>query len=488
MARKAAVAAENKENHSSGSKSFSKQDTLIAKTSLFEASANISNIRPFLNLFGAATSNSNVPKQLKDGLTMREQRHLVLQTVKALSEDEASLLFASLATMVQNVVDKQLHIPESAFATEDNEGDEYNDDRDIVLDAKSKTGLSFLYYVALCVSSFVETRLDGDKHGARRMMIPSEVIRTAISLHDVLDQIESSWGIEAADALNLIASLCDTWWVKNGPSKEDLILQSLPIFVEAALAHSSTKAAVQRLWNVRTALQTIDFEDDASGNFGSLLLNLASLPHILQSTEGKRLLSFIMVALGPTMRNKLHQAIRVQIPGNKKSILQAYGTIFFTAWKEAVDKDEPNPIESDVLQDLVYSILHAASPSTVESLHIVLEPFHEHKKNAGVERLLHRLYGPVLWRCLAAANAVVRVNAARVLMAVFPLQGRRSHPNNMVSSNPIEKGMDALTALLQDPDPRVRVIGSEAVTKILTTYWDALPSKSIRNLLNRTYS
>jgi hypothetical protein len=41
--------------------------------------------------------------------------------------------------------------------------------------------------------------------------------------------------------------------------------------------------------------------------------------------------------------------------------------------------------------------------------------------------------------------------------------------------------------LLQDRDPRVRVAGSEAMAKILSTYWDVLPSTEIRVLLNREY-
>ena len=41
-----------------------------------------------------------------------------------------------------------------------------------------------------------------------------------------------------------------------------------------------------------------------------------------------------------------------------------------------------------------------------------------------MDGLLHRLYTPILFRALQAANSAVRLNALQLLVDVFPLQVR----------------------------------------------------------------
>jgi len=54
----------------------------------------------------------------------------------------------------------------------------------------------------------------------------------------------------------------------------------------------------------------------------------------------------------------------------------------------------------------------------------VLNGLHLQKRVAGVDAMLLRLYGPILFRALTAANAAVRRNSLLVMLDAFPLRVR----------------------------------------------------------------
>lgn len=71
--------------------------------------------------------------------------------------------------------------------------------------------------------------------------------------------------------------------------------------------------------------------------------------------------------------------------------------------------------------------IFASTPAMAASLQCVLGGLHEQKtKDADVDALLMRLYGPILFRSLSAANACVRRNALMLLLEAFPLQVSRA--------------------------------------------------------------
>jgi hypothetical protein len=185
-------------------------------------------------------------------------------------------------------------------------------------------------------------------------------------------------------------------------------------------------------------------------------------------------------------------AFRAQIPEANKTVLKAYGEIYLKAWKDASDDVSPqeentrNALEHQILQDLMHAAIHVSSPVTARSLLTLLEPIHAEKKQPKVAELLYRLYSPILWRSLTAANPLVRRNAVGVLEQVFPLQDPSSQ-NSQTMKVAVQKGTAALKTALQDADPRVRVAGSEATARVCVTFWDALPAADIRMLLNRKF-
>ena len=95
--------------------------------------------------------------------------------------------------------------------------------------------------------------------------------------------------------------------------------------------------------------------------------------------------------------------------------------IYFKAWKE-LDGQALLAFENNCIQDFMGHAVHASNPSLFKSLYRILESFHTEKRLPAVENLLLRLYEPILWRSLKAANPIVRRNAASLFVSVFPLQ------------------------------------------------------------------
>lgn len=494
--------------------SFSKSDLKLAKTALVKAVVNDGNTSSsssadylaFLKLFGGAASNTNLPVMLSkpEGLNLRQQRQILLQTVASFDNSTHELFFGALQKLVESVIEQQLHVPDSAFASDndDEDDDKYaeDDDLEIVPDAKSSKALSFLHYATLCVqSSFNNSKPKSPKNNSQdddddATNNTNPLYETAVALHNILDNLVSFCGPDAAPTISAIVSLCESWWLNDGPDKENLIVQALAIIVETAYETHKLK----RLYGIRTALNVIDWDDDEARNFYVLLQQVATSPASLKTPEGKKFLLYLLAGMdnSTSIISKLHASIRPQIPQVPKTVLTIYGQIYYRAWKESSTTPETRTaLEDEVLQDLMYAAIHVADRAMATRLLQVLDAFH--KKNAATEDLLHRMYGPFLWRSLtSAANPQVRVQAAHVLAEVFPLAGGSASGRGGTAATAadkdtvlmaVKKSCAALKTLLQDPDPRVRVAGSEAVAKVLTTYWDVVPPAEIRGLLNRTF-
>jgi hypothetical protein len=72
----------------------------------------------------------------------------------------------------------------------------------------------------------------------------------------------------------------------------------------------------------------------------------------------------------------------------------------------------------------VSAAVHGQSQGLVSNIRVVLSKLYEGKKLGGpgsVDSMLVRVYEPILFRALAAANPEVRKNALQVMLDVFPL-------------------------------------------------------------------
>jgi hypothetical protein len=386
---------------------------------------------------------------------------------------------------VDAVIQSESYLPDSAYP----EGERSEEDGSLVQvtpDPESSKALEFLNFAAQSVKAYVEGLVAKKDHrgnatrqtslGHIKLNAIDEVFQVARSLHDVLIWLNSA-GPDAVEAQASIVQLCELWWASNGESREFLVLQTLPILVQSIIVED-TRAAILRLYQLREAIQSVDFRSSDSHEFKSKLLHLASSPKVLKLPEGRRLLSFLMGADVLLLRG-LHKAIRAQIPVLRGSLLTAFGECYLRAWMDAPNQQVRDDIESVAIQDLAHAAVHAARPNLFKCLLTVLEPLHGERKNPEVEKLLFRMYSGMLWRALSTPNGKIRVNATHVFAQVFPLRDASSSQ----TENAIRKAVDSLETLLQDPDPSVRAAASHAVAQILPTYWDVLPPQEIRELL-----
>jgi condensin-2 complex subunit G2 len=136
----------------------------------------------------------------------------------------------------------------------------------------------------------------------------------------------------------------------------------------------------------------------------------------------------------------------------------------------------------DALQGLFHDAIHAADQKYFRGLRIVLGSFHEAKRLKGVDSVLLRTYGPILWRSLRCANALVRAQATMLFFDAFPLQD--SETSAVESDAILQKQFDLLSSLLKDADHRVRAAAASGVCHILREYWEALPSQTTRQILS----
>ncbi|KAL7577864.1 hypothetical protein ACA910_010608 [Epithemia clementina (nom. ined.)] len=485
----------------------------------------------------------------QQGLSAKEGRMLFFTAIECFQRGHAVRFFTGLRLMAEHIIANQHYIPAAGrrvlyeedepatadprqqqpmdqFNYQQNEneiGEEPNND---VPEETSSRALLFLRLCALCTQSYLNEHIatsqkhnkapDAEKTTSNRaepqLEVPEEVFDMAVTLHNILFTLSQNYdcGSHGSDTQRTILKLCETWWNANVLHREYLVSQSLPLLIQsAALADSSPKSALLRLYPMRHAVSCIDFADESSEWCRSILMRVASSPKCLKVVpEGRRFIAYLFQA-DVSLIPSLHQAMRAQIPDSASTVsqkrkssvvLQAYAEIYYRAWIEAPHLEEldatndddqeaedleqkltiRDEIELHVLSDLVYSMLHAVQLSMFEALLLVLQQFHDNKRQPEVEDLLHRLYAPILWRSLAAANAHVRVRATRVLAEVFPLD-QSSHAQ---TAKHMEKACAALRDLLQDADAQVRVAASTSVAKVLAQYWDAIPATEIRTLLD----
>jgi condensin-2 complex subunit G2 len=289
------------------------------------------------------------------------------------------------------------------------------------------------------------------------------MIDLTVQLHDALTADLSY------QTRQTILSLCELWWKHDLPQKEQIIANALPYWLEPP----EDATAVQNLYDLRQALDCVDFVADES--LQASVLSLVSNPFVLKT--GKKLLVHLLQ--NRDLMEPLHQAIKVQLVGNKTKIIQVYADVYYKAYHETKDPEIQEALEQIVWSDLVQAVLHAADPETHKAVRMVLQPLHAAQKHH--EALLHRLYGPILWRALSASQTQVRLQAAQILPEVFPL--RREHTSALAA---VEQCVTALTHLLDDRIPKVRVAGATATAQVLSDYWTIVPTASIRMLLNCT--
>ncbi|KIZ02253.1 Condensin-2 complex subunit G2 [Monoraphidium neglectum] len=228
-----------------------------------------------------------------------------------------------------------------------------------------------------------------------------------------------------------VARLCCAWWAVGGPDKEELLSQTLPFLLVdrriRALTDTKGRAcSVKPCLDMRHALGLLDFEDESIDDMKRLLLQAAKSSLFLRRPEGRRFLAHVLT-LHPSLVAEVASVMRNMVVTGKQWLLEAVGEIILRGWREATGPCSA-AIEATLIQGFAKACLHASSKGLASSILVVLHQLHEAKRlgpagggSGALDSALVRLYEPVLFRALSAANAAVRRNALLLLLDVFPL-------------------------------------------------------------------
>eukprot|EP00624_Nannochloropsis_granulata_P001542 evm.model.NODE_17594_length_8172_cov_15.400881.2 len=232
---------------------------------------------------------------------------------------------------------------------------------------------------------------------------------------------------------------------------------------------------------MRGALLLLDYEEEATGPFRQLLLQCFLKPTYLRSADGRRLLTYLF-GLHPALVADIHETVKSQLPYAKNKLVQAYGDVYFRAWKSA-SSPYLEAIETGCIQDLMHAAVHSSSPSLYVTLRLFLQAFHTNKRLREVDAMLLRLYNPILWRSLQVASPTVRAQATGLLVDAFPLQN--PDMGTIEAASLLQKQLDMLQALLLDPEPHVRVAAVVGVCRVLSVFWEAIPLHVTKQYITR---
>jgi condensin-2 complex subunit G2 len=109
-----------------------------------------------------------------------------------------------------------------------------------------------------------------------------------------------------------------------------------------------------------------------------MLLQCTMQPLYLCSPEGGKFLSFIF-GLHPVFIEDIHDTVLSHLQCSKKSVAQAYGGVYFRAWKESSGQYLMK-IEEGCVQDFINKAVHASKPAIFTAVRHVLNEFHKNKK------------------------------------------------------------------------------------------------------------
>ncbi|KAL5010913.1 hypothetical protein ScPMuIL_013218 [Solemya velum] len=309
-----------------------------------------------------------------------------------------------------------------------------------------------------------------------QLYVPSSLLESAIILHGMVLSLP-----ETADKLkNNIAKLFEFWWSKNVEGREELAINTLLYLVERSLQFSAPLVEVKRVWSIHDILSLINLSDQSSSHLRGILTQCFMQYNYLKTDEGCRFLSFVL-SLNVDFIDDVHKFIKNQLTTTPKSWIEKYGEVYFWAWQKA-DTAQAEKLETACIQDFMYHAVHG-SRALFSILKRLLGFIHRQKKQKGVDDMLLRLYDPILWRSLKVANGNVRWNAVSLLMDVFPLQ--RPEENAEETDKLMQKQFDMFMNLLDDPCPSVRNITVFGVCKIMSSFWEMMPSEILRSFISK---
>ncbi|KAL6047782.1 Condensin-2 complex subunit G2 [Balamuthia mandrillaris] len=384
----------------------------------------------------------------------------------------------------------------AAATLEDSHLEEDEEDQQERRDAKlaALIGLQYMEAVVPLIEYFLQD--SSHKNASPDMLL--QILRLLhdnvfLQVHTMAEELGSIAPVEAEEVegkammqqllfglSNSICNICEMWWKQERPDKEVLVPHTILFLLANALDEGGKAADVKRLYEFRASLLLLDFQDEESSlTLKRLLLQSAMHPLFLHTADGKKFLVYLF-GLYPPFIDDLHATIKAQLFSSNKTMLKAYGEVYFKAWRSAEGAYKLK-LEYDCIQDLMSNAIHLQNETLLGAIRRILSCFHQEKKQRGVDEMLLRLYEPILWRSLKVANTLVRRNAALLLFEAFPIQDPDS-PAREVDEQ-LQKQFEVLAELMHDPAAEVRCVAAQGVCRILGVFWELIPLATTRALL-----
>ncbi|KAJ8277591.1 hypothetical protein GJAV_G00077250, partial [Gymnothorax javanicus] len=387
------------------------------------------------------------------------------EVVQELPKDQREVLWEKLSRLLVDTL--------AAFPMERwNNGleEDSEDEMEVEVSADLKHTMAVIVGVTAVAAASVAVILEEDSYGV--------LLECANILNGILSALPAS---EVPVQLG-IQRLCEAWWEKGLQGGEELGWTAFIFCLENSLLLKNPGPEIQRLWNLHEVLLTVDFEAEESREVKDLLLQcFLSVAHIRRE-EGRRFLTFCF-SWNVKFIGMIHGTVKNQLQFFPKFIIEHVAEIYFRAWKRASGLILQE-IETICIQDFMqYGVLlHRKSP-VHGKVRQILSYFHKQKLRQGVDEMLHRLYKPILWRGLKATNSEVRANAALLFTEAFPVRDPSLSCEKMDSA--IQRQLDTMFTLLEDPQPLVRSTAVLGVCKILSKYWEMIPPTILTDFLKK---
>ncbi|XP_037400986.1 condensin-2 complex subunit G2 [Pygocentrus nattereri] len=387
------------------------------------------------------------------------------ELVQELQSNQRVELWGKLSTLLQHTL--QAYPPERWITGLDGDS---GDEMEVEVSAELKLTMAVLDGVTVVCTVSVDVIQDGDVYSA------------LLDCAHMLNDIESSLPVSELPLQQAVHWLCECWWRRGLQGKEELGWTAFVVCLENTVTLKTSVRELNRLYSLKEVLLTVDFDSERGQYVTSPLLQCFLSTNHIKREEGKRFLAFLF-GWDVNFITMIHETIKNQLQFFPKAVATDVAEIYFRAWKKASGLFLEE-IESSCIQDFMQHalLLHRTSP-VHPKVRQILTYFHKQKFRQGIDEMLHRLYKPILWKALKAANADVRANATLLFTEAFPV-----HDPGLSSEKVdelVQKQLDALFALLDDPRPLVRSSAVLGACSILARCWELLPSTVITDLLKK---
>ncbi|XP_030254923.1 condensin-2 complex subunit G2 isoform X1 [Sparus aurata] len=385
----------------------------------------------------------------------------VEEVVQEMPRAQRQTLWGKLASLLQDVLQE---LPPERW----DRGREEGMEEESALDPKH--AMAVVDGVTLVAAVSLNVLQDGDTYTA--------LLEIANRLHDVLVLLP----VSEAPLQHHIHTLCEAWWKKDLTDKEKLGRTAFLIALQKSFILKKPGAEIQRVWSLHDVLLSLDYTSEDNKQIVDLLLQCFHRPIYIRNDDGKRFLVFLF-SWNVNFIWVIHGTIKNQLEFYSKTMTTHIMEIYFRAWKKA-SGDFLEQIESSCIQDFMQNaiFLHRSSPVHAKVRQIV-SYFHSRKGCHAVDKMLHNLYKPILWKALSAANFEVRANATLLFTEAFPIHDPDQSNQNIDET--IQKQLDAAMGLLEDTHPTVRSNATLGVCKILAKCWELLPPTIITDFLKK---